>query len=207
MKRPELHLKFPAHPVLDRYQVDLLEALPPKEPESPVYVFPERVEDVERGAVLLRISPSRMHPWIGVFALGYASAEVVHGIYSCPSMTDLCVVSGGYAYVVDVRNPKVWRRLDAQPIVRIDVVPHPELLLFTDFKTISAWGEKGFLWQTEPLSWEGVTIREISPAGILGSGWQPWTDEEVDFCVDIHTGRHTGGVASRNPATKVISNG
>ncbi len=51
----------------------------------------------------------------------------------------------------------------------------------------------GLAWTSERLSWEGISITEISGQKLCGLGWDALTDKQVSFEVDLRTGRHTGG--------------
>jgi hypothetical protein len=67
------------------------------------------------------------------------------------------------------------------------------LLLFAGFTTITALARNGLAWTTDRLSWEGISITEISGAKLRGLAWDALTDKDAPFEVDLLTGRSTGG--------------
>src|ERR1700683_1070747 len=77
------------------------------------YVYPAVAEEVERGALEILIqsgdtSRDTSHnpqPFLATCALGFRDPATPTGIWSCPNPDWLCAVSGGYAYLIDVRNP------------------------------------------------------------------------------------------------------
>ena len=74
------------------------------------------------------------------------------------------------------------------------------LILFTGFHTILAWGEHGQAWETQRLSWEGVRITSIEDNTLHGTGWNLLTDKEIPFTLDLLTGHHQGGGFAPPPA-------
>jgi hypothetical protein len=100
---------------------------------------------------------------------------------------------GGYAYVVKASDPAQWLRIEQRPVVDLRVLSQHGLLLFAGFTSITALGSEGIAWTTDRLSWEGLTITEVSGDKLLGHGWDALADKEVQFEVDLKTGKHTGG--------------
>jgi hypothetical protein len=175
------------------YQVKLLEAAPPVHPLERLYHYPVELEEGDRTGAFLRVTPREKMAWTGFFALGFESDQVVNVVCSCPDPDSLCVVTGGYAYVVKATEPTQWLRIDQLPVMELRALPEQRLLLFAGFTSISALGDEGLKWTTERLSWEGVAITEIKGTILQGLGWDAFTDQEVRFEVDLLTGKHTGG--------------
>jgi hypothetical protein len=175
------------------YEVKLLETEPPVHPVEKLYHYPVELEEGDRAGAFLRVVPRAEAAWTGFFALGFESDQVVNVVCSCPDPDSLCAVVGGYAYVVKVTDPTQWFRIDQLPVMELREAPEPCLLLFAGFTTISAVGSEGLKWTTERLSWEGVAIAEIKGTNLQGLGWDPFTDREAPFEVDLRTGKHRGG--------------
>ncbi len=175
------------------YKVEILERLPMLIEEPRQFVYPKQAEEVERGALLLRIVPENSARFVAVCALGFDSPSVVTGIYGTPHPDWLCAVCGGYAYLVNVREPEKWRFVPSRPVLEVRAAVEAGALLFVDFQTISGFTAGGALWQTAPLSWEGIRIEEIGSQALAGYGWEPVQDRDLPFTVDLMTGRHTGG--------------
>jgi hypothetical protein len=175
------------------YEVNVLESYSLAHPLEKLHHFPAQLEEGDRAGVYLRVVPKGGTPWIGFFALGFDSAQVAHGVYSSPGRDSLCVVVGGYGYVVNAANPQVWKQVEQRPVVEIRAVPELKLLLFMGFTSITACGEAGHAWTTERLSWEGLSIAEIKGEKLFGTGWDALKDKDVPFEVDLRTGKSTGG--------------
>lgn len=161
------------------------------------FVYPAAVEEVERGALELMVRPgageSSPDPFLATCALGFASPTVPTGVWSCPDPRWLCAVAGGYGYMIDTRAPERWRQLEYRPVTEVRPLPEAGLLAFVSFHAVEAWGAAGRLWQTARLSWEGVRLGAATATELRGWGWDMRTDTEIEFAIDLETGKHTGG--------------
>ncbi len=175
------------------YEVRKLESAPLLHPVEKLYQYPAEIEEGDRSGTYLRVVPKTGPAWVGFFALGFDSNQVVSAVCSCPDPDMLCAVAGGYAYVVKSTDPTQWFRIEQRPVVELRALHELQLLLFTGFTTITALGGSGLAWTTKRLSWEGVTISEISGEKLQGLGWDAIADKEIPFVVDLTTGQHTGG--------------
>jgi hypothetical protein len=108
----------------------------------------------------------------------------------------MCAVAGGYAYVVDTAAPETCVQIPLRPVVEVRELVEHRLLVFVGFQSIVAWGRDGLAWETARLSWEGVRLAGVEGDELRGFGWDLQTDKEVEFVVDLRTGKHTGGAFS-----------
>jgi hypothetical protein len=175
------------------YEIRILESAPPIHPIEKLYHYPVELEEGDRSGAYVRVTPRSGTPWVGFFALGFDSIQVVNQVCSTPDPDSFCVVVGGYAYVVKASDPARWLRIEQRPVVDLRVLSHQGLLLFVGFTSITAVGSSGVAWTTERLTWEGLTITEINGSKLQGRGWDALADKEVPFEVDLHTGKHKGG--------------
>lgn len=177
--------------------------LPPRH-----FVYPQQVEEVERGAleVLVRPGPSGAPesilklpkdldsetwdstPFLATCALGFRDPAVPTGIWSAPNPHQLCAVSGGYAYLIDTRSPERFTFIAYRPALQIIPVLAQELLLFVGHRSILAWGREGQAWESGKLSDEGVTVVAVDDSGLHGLGWNMITDKEAPFTLDLKSG-------------------
>lgn len=190
LKRPELKLDF-AHD----YALELLGSASQIPASGPLHHFPVELDEHDREGVLVRVIPRDASSWCGFFALGYDSPHAVTAAASCPHPQWLCVVSGGYGYLVNSCRPLEWvQALDQQkPVLDVRAAKAAGLLLLASFTVIAAYSATGLAWQTEQLSWDGLRITDIGARELRGFGWDAIKDKEVEFVVDLATGRHTGG--------------
>jgi hypothetical protein len=169
------------------YEVTVLPAA-----EHPAKVrIPDAREDVD--SLLLKITPQNGEPWVGAFARGFDTDQLVDGVFAWPDGVSLGVVSSGYGYVVKAGDPKSWVRLQPMPITEVRSVPEHGLLVFADFTNIFAYNAEKNVWKSERLSWDGIKITSLGTNHIFGLGWDAMSDKEVEFVLDVRTGEHTGG--------------
>jgi hypothetical protein len=67
--------------------------------------------------------------------------------------------------------------------------PANNLLLFVGHHSILAWGRDGEAWESERLSWEGITNLRIESDLLHGDGWDLRTDKDLPFVLDLKTGK------------------
>jgi len=175
------------------YEVRILEAAPPVHPIEKLYHYPVELEEGDRSGAYVRVTPQSGPAWVGFFALGFDSDQVVSAICSTPDPDSFCVVVGGYAYVVKAGNPAQWLRVEQSPVVDLRALSQQGLLLFAGFTSITALGSSGIAWTTGRLTWEGLTITATDGGKLYGRGWDALADKEVAFEVDLKTGKYTGG--------------
>jgi len=63
------------------------------------------------------------------------------------------------------------------------------LLLFAGHHSILAWGRDGEAWESDRLSWEGITNLRIEGNTLHGEGWDLMTDKDLPFALDLATGK------------------
>jgi hypothetical protein len=63
------------------------------------------------------------------------------------------------------------------------------LLLFVGHHSILAWGRDGEAWESDRLSWEGITVDRFDGHVLHGHGWDLMTDKDLPFALDLRTGR------------------
>lgn len=178
------------------WQAEILVA-PPLIAPARQFVYPRQIAGEEdalaRGSLQLLIRPSEGTPFLATCALGFNDPSMPTGVYACPHPNELCAVAGGYAYIVDTKKPEQSTHLALRPVVEVISLAANGLLVFIGFHHIVAWGMNGEMWQTGRLSWEGVRITSVEGDTLHGVGWNMFTDQDVPFRVDLHTGIHDGG--------------
>jgi len=182
---PVIDLTFP-----HRWQAEILSARPLILPHR-CFVYPVHAEEVERGAleILIRADGPAASQFLATCALGFSDPIVPTGIWSCPNPDQLCALSGGYAYLIDIAAPERFTMLSYRPVIEVRPLPAEGLLLFASHHALLAWGRDGLCWQSEKLSDEGVTITSTDDGRLRGLGWRLMTDRETPFTLDLRTGR------------------
>jgi len=189
MQRATIDLTFP-----HQYEVEEVHDLPSRPSTIKHVYFPGGSENGGRDGLLLRMVPTdgAGEAWLGTFAAGSFTSGVT-GIYACPDPDSIAVVLDGEGYYVSASNPAAWEEIKVAPIVEVRIIVDPQMLLLVDYTRISAYGEQGHIWTTERLSWDGLRITETNDQWIRGIAWDSPQQRDVEFIVDIQTGRHTGG--------------
>jgi len=71
------------------------------------FIYPREAEEVERGAMEVMVRPEATAPeFLATCALGFQDPIVPSGLWFCPNPNELCALSGGYAYLIDTREPE-----------------------------------------------------------------------------------------------------
>ena len=184
MTMPIVNLSFP-----HAWRAEILAARPLILPQRH-FVYPQAVEEVERGAleIEVRTAADAHQPFLATCALGFRDPITPTGIWSAPNERELCAVSGGYAYIIDTTLPERFTMIHLRPVLQVLPAVDSGLLLFVGNRTILAWGRDGQAWESPKLSDEGVTIEGIHGAVLHGLGWDMFTDREVPFSLDLETG-------------------
>jgi hypothetical protein len=173
-------------------------AAPPLIAPARQFTYPHQVAGEEdalaRGALLVLIHPAAGGgDFLATCALGFSDPSMPTGIFSCPNSRELCAVAGGYAYVIDTTAPERSTHIPVKPVAEVLPLPAHSLLVFAGFHSLLAWGADGLAWQTARLSWEGLRIAGVEGDTLRGFGWNMATNQEVEFTVDLRTGKHSGG--------------
>jgi hypothetical protein len=191
----QINLAFP-----HRYEVEPEPELPSVPGKIKQIYYPGASEKGGRGGVAVKVTPSESPSWIGTFASGNYP-KTLTGIFSCPDDRSLCVVSSGQAYIVRTDAPQSWEEIRPFPIRGAYPIPEANLLVFEDFIRLTAYGTRGVVWATDDLSWDGLwdglKITEVTGDHIKGLAWDASQEREVEFLVEVRTGRHSGGSSPR----------
>jgi hypothetical protein len=181
---------------LHEWRAEVL-TMPPLISPARQFIYPLRVageEDaIARGALQVTVHPAAGGTFLATCALGFADPAMPSGIFSCPNPREMCAVAGGYAYVIDTTAPERSTQIPLKPVAEVVMLAEQGLLVFVGFHAMVAWGREGVEWQTARLSWEGIRVAGVEGAALRGFGWNLMTDQEVEFSVDLRTGKHTGG--------------
>ena len=183
------------------WRAELLSTSPPITPARR-FTYPRQIAGEEdalaRGALVVLVHPAAGGSFLATCALGFTDPKMPSGLFSCPNPRELCAVAGGYAYVLDTESPECSTHIPLKPVAEVVVLTAQELLLFVGFHEIVAWGTDGLAWQTARLSWEGICVTTVradanGADALRGFGWNMTTDQEIEFCINLRTGAHTGG--------------
>jgi hypothetical protein len=144
----------------------------------------------EDGALAPETPPTQSaQPFLATCALGFRDPAAPTGIWSAPHPDAICLVAGGYAYLIDTTAPERFTMIPYRPVLEVRAAVDAGLLLFVGHRSILAWGRNGQAWESEKLSDEGVTITAIEGLVLRGTGWEMLSDKETAFELDLCSGR------------------
>lgn len=170
---------------------------PPMIAPARQFTYPRAVageeEALARGAMYVLVKPGEGGQFLATCARGFADESLPTGVWSCPRPQDICLVSGGYACIVDAGAPEMAFLVPQRPVTAIVAAPEHGLLLFAGFHHIVAYGRNGVAWESSRLTWEGLTMGHVDGGKLHGTGWDMMADKDVPFVLDLKTGEHTGG--------------
>ncbi len=159
----------------------------PSDGRGTVFHYPGAIRDRTTGGLLIKVKPKTGQPWIGSFASGCRSAAVLTEIISCPDASEICVVSSGAAYVVRTDDPTKWQTLPCFPVTQALEIPAHNLLVFSDFTKLVAFGTEGVKWISPRLAIDELKILEVENDCLRVSAWRGGQKAEIDQ-VDLSTG-------------------
>jgi hypothetical protein len=179
------------------WYADVLER-PPLIAPARQFVYPQQIageeETLARGALLLMVHPATGGAFLATCARGFVDSRIPTGVYGCPNAREMCAVAGGYAYMVDTATPERCVQIPLRPAVEVLTLPEYGLMIFVGFHSIVAWGHEGLAWESARLSSEGIRVTGVEDGELRGFGWDLQTDKEVEFALDVKTGKHRGGI-------------
>src|SRR5207253_8199447 len=122
----------------------------------------------EHDGVWLRVKANSGKTWIGVFAFGYTSPSAFSRVISSPNPNRVCVTAKGSAYIVNADDPEVWEQVPVSPVMDVRSILEQNLLIFSDFIRMAAYGNSGLVWRTPRVCWDGLKITNVTSDTIEG---------------------------------------
>jgi len=171
-------------------------------PGLPAY-GPAAVSFDERGkyseGLVIRFYPKQSEPWVGNFS---GELNEYNAVLDHPDGTDIIVVTGREAYIVDPESRKIRHRISTQveQVIRVPSLGLIVVQCLTDFIAITSDNDG---WQSERISWDGFRNTEIHGTELLGEAYTPLGDASVPFKLDLLTGRCPDAVYQREIARAV----
>jgi hypothetical protein len=124
-------------------------------------------------------------PWVGFFESGYGP----DGAMATPDPHRICVMSGGNAYIVEVRDPESVDLVHLMGIRGFLGLKEMRLLILWDWFEAVGVGPSGVVWTSPPLGHDDLEILGVDDKGIVcRSEWSTPEDPRT-FHIDPATGR------------------
>ncbi len=123
--------------------------------------------------------------WCGVFTPGPGKS---YGLYTCPNRSELCVLAGGTAFIVNVERAANYTAIIFENIVGVMQVPQRNVLLLNTDTDLIAY-EQRVIWQ-ERLCLDELSVERADDSFAHVSCWDPFSSERVQFRVNLESGDH-----------------
>lgn len=133
--------------------------------------------------------PGTTSSWVGNFQRSIGTYDAV---ISYPNDRFVLVIAGGEGYLIDPKD----RRLVEIHFGKLEnaiTLSDTKTLIVSDGQWLAGHGERGFLWRSRRVSWDGVWDLREDNGRLHGKCWDALTDTEGSFSVDIQTGEVVGG--------------
>src|SRR6476469_7399582 len=141
--------------------------------DVPLLYFPRPKTSREHDGLWIKIRAARGTPWIGVFAFGYSSPPAFSRVVSTLDPNRVCVISNGAAYIVKADEAETWEEVPVIPVLDMRLLPEHQLLVFSDFNRLTAYGSNGFVWRSPRVCWDELKIIRVTHDTIEGTGHDP----------------------------------
>ncbi len=161
------------------------------------FVFPVSVpgeeEALQRGSIHLEGSPQNGGTFLAQCAIGFSGSGVANGLWHSPVPATALVGAGGYVYLLNLRHPEKTELLPLRPVTGIVLNEQGGQAIFIGYHHVLVCEASGELWQSERMSWEGVTVLTLKDGILYGTGWNMLEDEDIPFTLHLRTRVLTGG--------------
>ena len=156
----------------------------PPSPGEAVIAIPPDGRDSGRGRIVLRIGTGEAS-WIGSFERGHMNVST---IFMMPDSKHLFVSADGAGYIIDMKSRTLVEEIGTEVagVMRDD----PMTLFVVDHNGMSleAFGRRGRLWKTDPISTGGFRNMALTDDELVGEARHPSGPEWAAFCVNLTTG-------------------
>jgi hypothetical protein len=144
-------------------------------------------------ACTVTVDPWSGPAWTATFTVDpERMTGALSGLFRTPSLTTLCVVERGVAFLVDVLRPSDGHLVPTDgPVVGVEeLVDEAYLLLLTPW-TITAVTAGGAAWTSRRVALDGIRVDGVDDGWLFGVA-DP-SDEPHGFAIDLRTGEMVGG--------------
>ena len=176
------------------------EILPGLPPYGPVAIsFSIHGDREHREGLVVRFYPKASESWVGNF---FGDSIACNAVLDHPNGTDVIVVAGGEASVIDLENRSVRDSLggDIEEVISLPSLGSVIFRGFTDFTAVRA-NNSG--WRSPRISWDGFRNIDVRHTELFGEAYTPVSDAWVPFRLDLLTGHCTDGIYQEEMARAV----
>ena len=177
------------------------EILPGLPPYGPVAIsFSIHGDREHREGLVVRFYPKASKSWVGNFFGDRGIA--CNAVLDHPNGTDVIVVSGGEASVIDLENRSVRDSLgwSIEEVISVPSLGSVILRGFTHFTAVRA-DNSG--WRSPRISWDGFRNVDVRDTELFGEAYTPVQNAWVPFKLDLLTGHCGDGIYEQEIARAI----
>ncbi|MGH9875750.1 MAG: hypothetical protein ACRD9S_25130 [Pyrinomonadaceae bacterium] len=156
--------------------------------------LPAQPQQVGQDGILVRISPTKGVPWVGLFSSIKKYPGALSRVMFTPNPNLVCVICSGDAVITDVVSPDQYTLLDFEPITDAIAVKERKMIVFAGFTKLVALDGSGVIWETSRVAWDELRITGVDNSRVIGEYWDVATEKQVQFDLSLATGEVDGGV-------------
>lgn len=155
--------------------------------------LPEQFSATGRGThregFVVEFYPGTASSWVGNFQRGFGNHE---DVILYPNGRFVLVIASGEGYLVDPKDRRLVQLLSGN-LEYVITLSNAKILIVSDGQWLEGHGERGFLWRSRRVSWDGIWDLHEDNGRLHGNCWDALTDTEGSFSVDTQTGEVVGG--------------
>jgi hypothetical protein len=169
------------------YDVELRDELPG---DGTKLLYVPSCDGGGKDGLLLDVRPVAAGDWIGCFAFGPFDTGL-SAVIASPQPGRLFLISEGAGYLLNTADAAEWEEVACMPVREAKVVADHNMVLFSDFTNIAAYGCDGLIWKSRRLCWDDLQISSIVDNRLFGSGYDPTNSVKPrdNFMLDLRTGK------------------
>jgi hypothetical protein len=152
------------------------------------YYYPDGNKNKGQDGMIIKVMPSAAEPWFAIFAFGDISPKATSGVYAMPDGVKFCVISKGAGYIVSSLDPLSWEVVKAYPIMDVRSVEEMGLIVFSTYTELVAYNSSSVQWKTKRITLDGLVITNVHNNILYGQFWNPRSESEETFEVDLRDG-------------------
>jgi hypothetical protein len=146
-----------------------------------------------REGFVVEFFPEAERSWVGNFQEGLTNYSAV---LSLPGATDIIVVAGGHAYVIDPEHHELLTSFGGT-IQGVTPIPEFGILILNHTTYLESWRAHAMQWRTGRISWDGIWDLRVDEGQLKGYAWNAIENRKEPFSVDLRTGDVEGGSYTR----------
>jgi hypothetical protein len=158
---------------------------------GPMYIpVSEDDEQFYSEGFVVRFYKSDGSDWVANFKTGWSNLNFV---FDYPEIDRIIVIAKGQGYIMDPNQEKPIETFGLG--IKSALVTKENEIVLVDDISIEIMTEKGIVWQSERISWDGIKDTELNGNILSGLSYDPTNsfNEWIPFTVDLTTKEIIGG--------------